>query len=80
MTERFTIYHAPDSEPFDLEAGEWTEWGNVWVCCPGCESAATLANHEVDPTGDVNPSLDCYNSECDFHEFVTLDGWQSSDE
>lgn len=35
----------------------------------------TADGHEIDDTGDVNPSAQCPREDCDWHTWVTLEGW-----
>ena len=43
--------------------------------CPTCGRMQSLSGHEIDKDGNVSPSLVCYYDDCDFHEFITLNGW-----
>jgi hypothetical protein len=63
----------------DLTPGTW--WGDhlekPLIACPDC--GGTLlgppAPHTIEPNGDVNASVVCSHSGCDFHTYVTLEGW-----
>lgn len=59
-----------------LENTHWVKQrdGTIRVRCPVCLTFGTL-NHEVASNGEVNPSLMCGVEGCDFHEHVTLEGW-----
>lgn len=48
--------------------------GIVLVKCK-CGWIGNLVDHDVDDEGGVSPSVICANEECDFHEYVILDGW-----
>ena len=37
---------------------------------------ASISGHEIAGDGRVSPSLICPYENCDFHEFVQLDGWE----
>lgn len=60
--------------------GEWSplrrpgEDVSAMVACPDCGELASLTNHDIDPTGEVTPSLVCGNDDCSFHAYVTLGG------
>lgn len=45
------------------------------VRCPECRRIASLSGHDIREDGIVHPSLVCPYDDCDFHEYVTLDGW-----
>lgn len=47
------------------------------VSCPNCGLVASLSDHEIVESGDVDPSLVCPGDQCDFHSFVTLSDWGS---
>lgn len=52
---------------------KWVRMGaRVVVTCPRCGFRSTL-DHHVDAHGKVHPSVVC--PMCDFHEWVTLGGW-----
>jgi hypothetical protein len=38
-------------------------------------SGSVLRNHRIASDGAVSPSVVCPNPQCDFHEFVRLEGW-----
>lgn len=50
----------------------------VRVWCPLCNASAVL-DHVIDDDGKVDPSLDCPNPECIFHEMVQLENWKKVD-
>ena len=63
-----------------LEPGTWwlpTGAIKPYIACPRC--GGTLlgddAPHTISDSGDVNASVVCRHPGCDFHEFVTLWGW-----
>ncbi len=50
--------------------------------CPTCHvvgrlhlSARDSLGHQVNARGEVMPSVVCGNNDCDFHDYVTLEGW-----
>lgn len=45
------------------------------ICCPQCWNAASLSNHQIDENGLVHPSVACSHDGCDYHEYITLEGW-----
>lgn len=47
----------------------------AFFTCPKCSTYGALAgSHEIADDGVVSPSVVCPN--CDFHDHVTLVGWQ----
>jgi hypothetical protein len=61
--------------------GSWhggkTEKGRTALfCCPKCSTTASLSKHTIAESGAVLPSVVCPNKECDFHEFIHLEGWR----
>lgn len=52
---------------------------SVMVKCPRCgkigEVSSEAGEHHIFSTGEVQPSLACPRMGCDFHEYVTLEGW-----
>jgi len=44
------------------------------VCCPAGHGLV-LKGHSIDENGHVWPSVVCPDQSCEFHEFVSLDGW-----
>jgi hypothetical protein len=61
------------------KAGHWrkgTADGHptAFLVCPQCPTYASLhGTHEIAVDGTVSPSVVCPN--CDFHDFVKLEGW-----
>lgn len=47
------------------------------VNCPQCNKDAPLREHEIAEDGTVSPSLVCPMVNCDYHEKVKLDDWNS---
>jgi hypothetical protein len=45
------------------------------ISCPKCRRAASLSEHDIDAAGKVTPSLVCPYGDCDFHDYVELEGW-----
>lgn len=46
--------------------------------CPKCDTYGALAGtHDIAWDGTVTPSMVCPN--CDFHEWIKLDGWNRPD-
>lgn len=43
--------------------------------CPKCGKVASLSGHTIDDAGQVTPSLVCPYLDCDFHEYIQLEGW-----
>ena len=63
----------------DRRRGSWstlkTSTGrSAMVSCPGCGRIASLELHDINPNGDVHPSIDCLG--CNFHEHVRLVDWR----
>lgn len=46
----------------------------AWVHCPRCDRRSAL-DHDIGADGKVSPSLVCPYDDCDFHDYVTLEGW-----
>lgn len=46
------------------------------MSCPDCGNFASLSNHIINGVGQVSPSMVCPNKECNFHEYITLEGWK----
>jgi hypothetical protein len=45
------------------------------VICPKCNNKSSIREHAIAANGDLSPSLFCPFTPCDFHEYVTLEGW-----
>lgn len=84
MTSRVHLERAPQTD-FWLAGtkGKWrpatiqeTGKKTATVSCPSCGKTASLSGHEIDPQGVVTPSLGCPYDSCDFHAWVTLEGWE----
>ncbi len=76
MTKTISIPRA--IEPRTI--GTWQFWRSDQLLtanfiCPGCGWLAVLADHDIAPDGEVWPSVVCPNDDCDFHEFIRLEGW-----
>jgi len=56
--------------------GTWWPAGTAaQVLCPNGHSIFLLPEvHTIRPNGEVSPSLVCNG--CDFHAFITLEGWE----
>ena len=70
---------APDDIWLDCP-GTWQRAGGdgvrtAIVSCPKCGGSVSLSRHEIAQDGSVSPSLVC-PYDCDFHEFVKLEGWR----
>lgn len=56
----------------------------ITVKCPGCSNWSYL-NHEINPNGEVSPSLVCdwdrkeMGGKCPFHEFIKLENWDGGE-
>lgn len=46
------------------------------ISCPGCGKLASLLKHDIADDGVVDPSMNCPNDACDFHDYVTLLDWK----
>jgi len=44
--------------------------------CPSCQRQGALNEHKVDKHGNVTPSVVCPYEDCNFHEWIRLDGWK----
>jgi hypothetical protein len=66
---------------FELLIGTWksiTESNgskSAMIRCPTCQRYGTLTDHTIANDGTVSPSVKCSYSDCEFHEYVKLDGW-----
>jgi len=89
MAERFTYKRGADAdlEACDYQPGQWYPWkpaGSPWaiVVCPECGTHGLLDKRwTIAADGSVSPSINCIHkmpdgSECSFHEFVRLEGWE----
>lgn len=45
--------------------------------CPTCQRYCSLSDHDIDNVGMVLPSVVCGYDDCDFHDMVTLEGWNN---
>lgn len=68
-----------------LENGTWGIYGvpisnyapkgeTVIFKCPNGH-IGMLDDHTIKDDGEVNPSVVCPKDGCDFHEWITLEGW-----
>lgn len=48
----------------------------IFTCPNGHKSV--MKNHKIDADGTVQGSVQCPGHNCTFHEFVVLEGWQTS--
>lgn len=46
------------------------------LCCPNCGQVVSIHTHAIDIAGGVTPSVYCPHPECDFHAWITLEGWR----
>lgn len=53
--------------------------GVVLMKCK-CGRIGDLSDHKIDDGGKVEPSVVCMNADCNFHEYVILDGWDDGSE
>ena len=66
-------------EPLTWRKVDWNADGDqvsssTMVSCPSGH-IASLNDHEIAPTGEVSPSLECPTEDCNWHEHVKLVGW-----
>lgn len=66
--ELFDGTPGPWWQPMDTEAG-----ATAYVKCPNGHIAG-IGSHTIHDDGRVEPSVVC-DGECDWHEFITLEGW-----
>ncbi len=69
--------------PYDMKLVEQPSWcykmvgdptsGATMKCSNG--HIGSLIDHEIDDLGDVAPSVECGDLDCDFHSYVRLKGW-----
>jgi hypothetical protein len=65
-----------------LKKNQWKRITNVKgfpsakITCPQCKTETELNSHVISSSGSVYPTLICSNTQCKFHEYVTLDGWR----
>lgn len=50
------------------------------LSCPYCGNVASLSQHTIEPDGTVKPSVVCPKSECDFHFYIKLEGWNPDED
>ncbi|MBB6305593.1 hypothetical protein [Rhizobium leucaenae] len=83
-----TQRHAPRPVGFAHWQGTGSAPAGHWAAChPSTEHIfkaevtcprghrLTLKGHSISAEGQVQPSVVCRHSGCDFHEFVVLDNW-----
>ena len=57
------------------ERGEYKPWfSRVMVGCPNCGESYQL-DHAIDKLGNVSPSVECPTTDCNFHNYIKLEGW-----
>lgn len=76
-TDRYGLTRADGAAP---DSGEYVP---MWVldnpegavvCCPECGERTTL-DAEIAAGGEVNPAFTCPAEDCDWHEYLRLEGW-----
>lgn len=65
---------APGSWSF-VRSSDETDGPTARVCCPNCNTPASLSNHRINDSGKVTPSVVCPTAHCNWHVVVVLDGW-----
>lgn len=60
---------------FVVTDNDATKKETAHVSCPSCGNPASLVGHTIARDGRVEPSLICPHPPCEFHEWVTLIGW-----
>lgn len=74
VSDRFVAVPITFDDP--LRKGQWRRWhGRVLLSCPECGLVCDLEQHEVQPGGNVEPSVICPGNRCGFHQMVKLQGW-----
>jgi len=43
--------------------------------CPTCGQFGGLLDHKIQEGGKVHPSVVCPYNNCNFHDYVKLEGW-----
>ena len=81
MADEYVLKH---DNPWQGGKGVWR--GGIFdgvstatVSCPKCGEVASLTAHRINSEGKVTPSLTCPARNCDFHEWVRLDGWNKKE-
>lgn len=46
--------------------------------CPGCGKIGSLDDHQINDSGVVSPSVECFYK-CGFHKNIQLEGWGKED-
>jgi len=77
MADRVLIKREVEGGP---ENGVWymgQDSAKPMMTCPKCGQANLGPNapHEIRENGEVHASVICCDDDCDFHAFVTLEGW-----
>jgi hypothetical protein len=64
------------SQPLTWAGGK-NEHGRTALAKCGNGHISSLSGHTIDDKGHVTPSLVCPYDECNWHEVVTLEGWNN---
>lgn len=59
--------------PIEGQPGKYIRKASL--TCPECGRVSSLSDHTIDLEGLVQPSVVCPYEDCNFHEFIQLEGW-----
>lgn len=69
------IPHDNDLKPGTWKGGlKYDDTRTALFCCPNGH-VGTLTTHRIASDGKVTPSVVCPYEGCNFHEYITLEGW-----
>jgi len=74
-----TIPFNPDYKPLTWKGAQTPTIRTALVTCSNGH-VSSLTDHTIADDGSVSPSLVCPYKNCNFHEFVRLDGWKGGEE
>jgi len=74
-----TIPFDPNYKPLTWKGGRSRDSRTALVTCSNGHTSS-LSDHSIADDGSVSPSLVCPYKNCNFHEFVRLDGWEKGGE
>lgn len=75
MVTRYSVEQNNEYKPGTWKGLKTQSGRSASITCPKCSLLCVLTDHEIKADGLVNPSVVCPSPDCDFHEFVVLNGW-----
>lgn len=65
----------------ELKPGTWNRWkvpsGHSILFCDTNGHIGSLDDHQIKADGTVDPSVWCPDPNCNFHEWIILQNWDS---